>query len=216
MGALPERQRMGVEPAMKINRFISRRRLESGFSMIEVMISMVIITIGLLAALASLAVTMGANQTSQEDMIARQLASEAMESIFNARDSSQLTWAQINNTSSGGIFLPGANSPMCAGPDGILDTADDVACVTASGAECPNGGIECLTEPGPDGILGTSDDVILSLNNYTRTVTISPLLDSSGNTIPTLVQVTITIAYSVSSYQHTKTYTLIDYISSYH
>ena len=76
----------------------ARKQAESGFSLIEVMISMVVLTIGLLAVLATLGVTMAATQTSQEDMIARQVASEAMESIFNARNTSQLGFAAINNT----------------------------------------------------------------------------------------------------------------------
>jgi len=195
-----------------------RRAHQSGFSLIEVVISMLILTIGLLSVLATIGITMAANETSQEDLIARQLASEAMESIFNARNTSQLGFASIANTTAvpPGIFLSGALSPKCAGPDGILDTADDVACLTAAGAECPNAGVECLSEPGPDGIVGTADDVIVSLNNYTRTITIAPLLDSSGNVIPTLTSVTITIQYTVPNIGHIRTYVLNEYISSYH
>jgi prepilin-type N-terminal cleavage/methylation domain-containing protein len=203
-----------------IGKYSKAKRLsgQSGFSLIEVMISMVILTIGLLAVLATLGVTMAATQTSQEDLIARQVASEAMESIFNARNTSQLGFASIANTTAipPGIFLSGAQSLMCAGPDGILDTADDVACLTAAGGACPNGGVQCLTEPGPDGILGTADDVILSLNNYTRTIAIAPLLDGSGNVIPTLSSVTITIQYTVANSGHLRTYVLNEYISSYH
>ncbi len=191
---------------------------QSGFSLIEVMISMVILTIGLLSLLAMIGVTMAATQTSQEDLVARQLASEAMESIFNARNTSQLGFASIANTTAvpPGIFLAGPQAPKCAGPDGILDTADDVSCLTAAGAVCPNGGIECLSEPGPDGILGTADDVVQSLSNYTRTITIAPLLDGSGNPIPTLTSVTITIQYTVPNIGHLRTYVLNEYISSYH
>lgn len=195
----------------------SRPTRQSGFSLIEVMISMAVLTIGLMALLATLGITMAGNQTSQEDMIARQLASEAMESIFNARNTSQLPFSSIANTTAvpPGIFL--LNGPLeCAGPDGILDTADDTNCLTAAGAVCPNGGIECLTEPGPDGIVGTADDVVLSLNNYSRTVLITSLNDVNGNVIPTLVQVTITITYTVPNMGHLKTYVLEDYISSYH
>ena len=205
---------------MIINRSSTRRRTsQSGFTLFEVMISLVILTIGLLASLAALAVTMTANQTSQDDMIARQLASEAMESIFNARNTSQVGFSAINNTTAlptPGIFLPNAMQPMCSGPDGILGTADDAACLTASGATCPNSGVECLTEPGPDGIVGTADDVILSLANYTRTITIAPLFDGSGNLIPTLVEVTITINYTVPNHGGTKSYVLNEYISQYH
>jgi prepilin-type N-terminal cleavage/methylation domain-containing protein len=203
---------------MHTNTAQSQKIEQSGFSLLEVMISLLVLTIGMLAVLATLGVAMAATQTSQEDMVARQVASEAMESIFNARNTSQLGFTSIANTTASppGIFLAGAQSLLCAGPDGILGTADDANCLTASGAVCPNGGVQCLTEPGPDGILGTADDVILSLNTYTRTIAISPLLDGNGNVIPTLVSVTITIQYTVPQIGHLKTYVLNEYISSYH
>jgi len=215
---------MDMEPNLKIMRKIMRKTNpstssqpsdQSGFSLIEVMISMGVLTVGLLAFLSVLCVAVSANQTSQQDMLARQLASETMESIFNARNTSQIGFAEINNTTAlpvPGIFLPNALPILCAGPDGILDTADDAPCTTAAGAPCPNSGVECLTEPGPDGIMGTADDVILSLSNYTRTVLITPLV-SGGSTIPTLVQVTITINYNAPQ---PRSYVLEEYISEYH
>jgi prepilin-type N-terminal cleavage/methylation domain-containing protein len=195
-----------------------RQSDQSGFSLVEVMISMVILTVGLLAALAALGVAMASNQTSQEDLIARQQATEAMESIFNARNTSQIGFTAIANTTAvpPGIFVSGAQPLKCAGPDGILGTADDTSCLTASGVVCPNGGVACLTEPGPDGIVGTADDVILSLNNYTRTIAIAPLLDGNGNPIQTLSSVTITINYTVGNIGHLRSYVLNEYISSYH
>jgi prepilin-type N-terminal cleavage/methylation domain-containing protein len=207
-----------LEATVKTKHFVSRRQIgQSGFSLIEVMISMVILTVGLLAVLATIGVTMAANQTSREDMIARQLASESMESIFTARNTSQLPFSSIANTTAvpPGIFLPNALPILCAGADGILDTADDAPCTSASGAVCPNAGVECLTEPGPDGVVGTADDVVVSLNNFTRTVLITPLA-VGGTTIPTLVQVAITINYTVPNSGHTRSYALIEYISSYH
>jgi prepilin-type N-terminal cleavage/methylation domain-containing protein len=189
---------------------------QGGFTLIEVMISMAILTIGSVGLLGVFGVAMAANQTSQEDMIARQLASEAMESIYTARNTSQLSWTQIQNVSNGGIFTDGAISPKCSGADGILGTADDTSCLTSGGAVCPNGGVHCMTEPGPDGIIGTSDDVILSLNNYTRQIQITGLLDTNGSTIPTLNSVTITILYTVPKLNVRKSYILNEYISSYH
>ncbi len=196
----------------------SRRPAHSGFSLIEVMISIVILTVGVLGVLALFSVAIATNQGSQRNMLARQLASEAMESIYTARNTSQLSFSQINNVSNGGIFSDGAQSLLCAGPTyGLLGVAGDTAsCKTSAGVVCPNGGVECLTEPGPDGIVGTADDVILSLNNYTRTIAITPLSDSSGNLIQTLRQVTITITYSVPNVSVPRTYVLEDYVSSYH
>jgi prepilin-type N-terminal cleavage/methylation domain-containing protein len=189
---------------------------QNGFTLLEVMISMVMLTIGAVGLLGVFGVAAAANQSAQQDMLARQLASEALESIYTARNTSQLGWSQIQNISNGGIFVDGALPIKCAGPDGILGTADDTTCLTASGAVCPNGGVECLTEPGPDGIVGTADDVILSLSNYTRQIQIQPLLDSSGNPIPTLNSVTITVQYTVPGLPAPKTYVLNEYVSAYH
>jgi len=194
-----------------------RARREGGFTLIETMISMAILTIGALGLLGVFGLAVKASQTSQADMIARQLASEAMESIYTARNISQIQFnPQINNVSNGGIFLDGMNSVKCAGPDGILGTADDVSCLTASGATCPNGGVECLTEPGADGVMGTADDVILSLNNYLRQVQIVTLNDTAGNPIQTLRQVTVTVQYTTPNSTVPKTYVIVEYVSAYH
>ncbi len=183
------------------------------------MISMIILAVGLLGVLGVFGLAIAANQASQQDMIARQIASEAMESIFTARNTSQLTFAQINNVANGGIFANGAQPLLCAGPTyGIVGVAGDTAsCLTAAGVVCPSGGVQCLTEPGPDGIVGTADDVTQSLSNYTRTIAITQLTTGTPPTvIPTLVQVTITITYSVPNSEVPKTYVLEEYISSYH
>lgn len=201
--------------AKHTSRMTARQR---GFTLIETMISMAILTIGSLGLLGVFGVAVKATQTTQQDMIARQVASEAMESIYTARNSSEISFAQIQNASNGGIFVDGMNSLMCAGPDGILDTADDTSCLTAAGAVCPNGGVECLTEPGPDGLMGTADDVIVSLNNYQRQITITPLYTTGANStqIQTLNQVTVTVQYTVPTSTAVKTYVLNEYVSAYH
>src|SRR5271165_3645741 len=98
----------------------SRRSHQSGISLLETIFAMVLLAIGMLATLATIAYAVGANQTSQEDMFARQIASEAMESIFNARNTAQLGFSAINNVGVGaGIFVLGPQAPKCPGPDGI-------------------------------------------------------------------------------------------------
>lgn len=189
---------------------------ERGFTLIEVMIAAMILSVGLVTVLGSLCAVMAANQASQMDMLARQIATESMEAVYTARNDSEMTWTEINNVTNGGIFVSGYQSVMCAGPDGILGTADDAACLLPSGSTCPNGGAQCMDEPGPDGILGNADDVIVSLNNYKRQTTITSLFDSGGNLIPTLRQVTISVQYNVPNQPSAKTYTLTEYVSSYH
>src|ERR1700690_1504574 len=132
-----------------------KHRTERGFTLIEVMISIVVMTIGILAVLASFATAIAATASAEEDLVARHKALDAMESIYTARNSQQLPFASINNVAAGGIFLSGALPRLCAGPDGIVGTADDTNCTAPdTGAACP-GGVECVVLPGPDGILGT-------------------------------------------------------------
>jgi prepilin-type N-terminal cleavage/methylation domain-containing protein len=211
-----------MEAAMKrpniSMRAIRHAASQGGFSLIEVMISIAILTIGSVGLLGVFGLAVKATQTTQEDMVSRQLAAETMESIYTARNSAEIGWPAIANVSNGGIFVDGLQSVKCAGPDGILDTADDSSCLTASGATCPNGGIECLTEPGPDGVLGTADDVVLSLANYQRQVQILPLYTTGANPtlIQTLAQVSITIQYTPPSQSTPKQYVLNEYVSAYH
>jgi len=52
---------------VKTKHFVSRRQTgQSGFSLIEVMISMVILTVGLLAVLATIGVTMAATRPREK------------------------------------------------------------------------------------------------------------------------------------------------------
>lgn len=178
---------------------------QNGFSLIEVLVSMVILMVGFVSLLGVFGMAIATTQTSQQNMIAKQLASEAMESIFTARNTTQLGWGQIDNVSNGGSFSDAQPwYPIQeAGADGIIGTGDDG----------PNA--EVLNEPGPDGIMGTSDDVTVPLTNYKRNITISTVKDSSGNVIPSLREITVTIQYYVPGFKFPKTYVLTSYISQY-
>jgi hypothetical protein len=138
-----------------------------------------------------------------------------MESIYTARNSQQLPFSSIQNVSSGGIFLSGAQQLLCAGPDGIVGTADDVACTAPdTGTACP-GGVECLVLPGPDGILGTADDVTQSLSNFTRTITFNTVLLPNGDSNANLIAVTVSVSYTKPGWP-ARTYSVNGLISSYH
>lgn len=179
------------------------------------MIAIVVMTIGLLAVVASIATALSSTQSAQEDLIARQKAREALESIYTARNSQQIPFGSINNTSSGGIFLTGPNPLQCAGPDGLVGTTDDVPCTTTAGATCPNAGVECMVLPGRDGILGTADDVTMSLSNFSRTITLGQVLLSDGTVNQNLIAVTISVSYTKDGLPP-RTYTVNGLISQFH
>jgi type IV pilus modification protein PilV len=182
----------------------AQRQRQKGFTLIEVMISIVIMTVGLVSLAGVFGLAMASTQTSQQNAISKQLANEALEGILTARETANVTWAQINNTGSGGIFLSGFNNINLPGADGIIGTADDAAA-----------GPQVLDMPGPDGIFGTADDVLLPLSNYKRQILIVPATDANGNPIATLDVVTITIQYNNPQLKIPQNYVLTTYVSQY-
>jgi Tfp pilus assembly protein PilV len=97
---------------------------ESGFSLVETLISMGVLTVGALGMAAVFAQGLQSTATSPNELLATQKAAEAIESVFSARDSRTLTWAQVRNTSDGGVFLGGAMDMNLAGTDGLINTGD--------------------------------------------------------------------------------------------
>jgi prepilin-type N-terminal cleavage/methylation domain-containing protein len=193
----------------------STKRAQGGFSLLEVVISMSILTVGLVSLLGVFGLAMASTQTSQLDIIAKQLADESYESIVTARNTAQLSWDDIQNvgstncpvtgTTSCGIFLTGNQQIYQAGADGIYGTSDD----QTSGLR------QTLKDPGPDGVFGTSDDILIPLTGYQRSIAITDLLDSNGEVLTTVRSITITVQYSVPQTSAQKTYVLNSYISQY-
>jgi len=186
---------------------------QHGFTIIETMIAITIMGIGILTLIAAFATAVSSAQNAQENLIARQKALEAMESIYTARNTQQITFSQIANVASGGIFTNGPTQLLYAGPDGLVNTSDDTT-FPATGV-CP-AGPECVVLPGPDGILGTADDVPMSLANFTRQIQIGSVLESDGVTIdPTLKQITVSVSYTSSGSTVPRTYTVNALISAF-
>jgi len=201
---------------MKPTKTTGKQRLaQRGFSLLEVMIAMVVLTVGLLAVFASFATAIAATEEAQENLIARHKALDAMESIYTARNSQQIPFAAINNVVNGGSFLSGPQPLLCSGPDGLVGTADDVACTTVAGVICPNGGVECLVLPGSDGVLGTADDQTQSLANFTRTISINQVLLPDGTVNQNLMAISITVSYQKTGWPG-HSYTTNGLISAYH
>ena len=183
---------------------------QQGFSLIEVMISIVIVMVGLLALAGTMGLALASTSNSQEDLIAKQKAMEAVESIYTARNTQQLGFAAIANVNAaGGIFNVGYQPLLAAGPDGLVGTNDD-----QNYPGCP-GGVECINLPGSDGVLGTADDVQMSLQNFQRQITITNVLQPDGTPNPNLKQVQVDVQYTKAGAARTRTYTTIAYISSY-
>lgn len=183
-----------------------------GFTLVEVVISAALLMTGLVSLLVIFGICIAATQDAQSDLIARQEAVQAIESIFTARNTSQISWTQIQNTADGGIFLGGPQTLLTPGPDGLVGTADDTADPSAGCA----GPARCTTAPGRDGVLGNADDVQLPLNTFTRTIQIQPVALPTGNTNPYLRLINVTIQYRTTHYRSmAKTYSASAYISQF-
>ena len=165
----------------------------AGFSLIETMISILILTVGILGLSQAFISGVQKSSSAPYEVLATQKAAEAVESVFAARDSHTISWAQMKNTAQGGVFLSTATGMTTSGTDGILNTADD-------------GPVESFVYLGPDGLIGTADDKTVTLSDFTRRIQIVEL---SGF----LREVTVTVTYPANG--QTKTYTVTALISQY-
>lgn len=146
---------------------MSLQKNQNGFSYLEVMFSILIMTVGIVALLSAISMAMLREQVSESKNTARQITSSALESIFSVRDlrtTNALTnWGAVNNdTTPPGVFVTGW-TPVREDPgiDGINGTADD-AC--GSGIACPGAG----------GFTNTSAE----LDGYERRIIISNIVES--------------------------------------
>jgi type II secretory pathway pseudopilin PulG len=185
-----------------------KARQQRGFTLLEAMVAAIVLATGLLSVLSLFAYSLSNLQMSQEDLIARAKAKEGLESVFSARDSSQIDFSQINNKANGGIFLDGF-APIYdpPGADGIANTDDD--------SNSGNSQLDAIILPGPDGILGTLDDVRQPLNNFQRRITLSPVFLTGTTTVNNNLRlITVTVRYTVPQYG-TRQYQISAYISKY-
>lgn len=183
-------------------------RDDKGFSLIEVVVAMSILMVGMLGLAQVFYVGMAIVGTSSPNLIAREKAREAIESVHTARDTRVIQWTQIRNANApncgawagttgqgGGRFTNGEVAMLASGPDGLVNTADD------DGDE---------VTPGPDNIIGTADDV--PLVGFTREIAICDIV---GNT--DLRQIVVTIRYNGSRAvgPARREYRLVTYISRF-
>jgi prepilin-type N-terminal cleavage/methylation domain-containing protein len=185
----------------------TRKRREDGFTLIETMISIVVLSVGVLGIAAMLADGLAYMSMSENDYIAQQKAQEAIESIYTARNLGQATWSTICNVGSAlcsnGIFLTGAQTLCDPGPDGIVDTADDF-----NGTAC-SVQTDSILLPGSGGTYNSSPQRIpLTTYNFQRTITIAAV-----NNVPNLRSVTVLITYKGGRFS--RSYQLVANISNF-
>jgi prepilin-type N-terminal cleavage/methylation domain-containing protein len=179
----------------------SDRPDQRGFSLIETMIAMGIVTVGVLGLAQVYVLSINNLMVSSDALIAREKARAALEVIHAARDADTVTWTQLSNVTppptgcsaaavGGGIFLNGYQPLNQPGPDGLVNTANAAPVMEKA--------------PGPDGRLGTTDDV--PLGNYQRDIRFCDL--ASG-----LREITVTIRYTVAG--RTLSFSLKSLISQY-
>ena len=77
-----------------------RRNSNAGFTLVETMVAIVVLAVGVLGLAAMLASSVARMNVSQDEYIAQQKASEAIESIFTARNTGQKTWNSLCNIGS--------------------------------------------------------------------------------------------------------------------
>jgi type II secretory pathway pseudopilin PulG len=188
----------------------ARRRIQAGFTLLETMIATFVLVVGLLGLAGTLAQGLAWMNVSQYEYIAQEKASEAIESIFTARDQGQATWSTICNVGStvcsNGMFLVGPQLLCDPGTDGILGTSDDYV----SGA-CPSAATtDSVLLPNSSGVFGaTPARMPLTQYNFTRTITIS-----SVTGVANLRQIQITISYRAGRWPQ-RSYTLTAAISNF-
>ena len=177
---------MQISTPNKSPRRPSSNRSEDGFSLLEMVVAMTILTVGLLGVASAIGYAIVASNHGRSVTNTKLLAMSMLEQMETLRDTNNLTFGQIanvgqvNNAGATKVFAgfqPGFQQvSINPGPDGIFGTADD------------------LIDAGTDGIFGTVDDFInpnFALVGVTRQVQITSLSAK-------LKKIQVAVGYSVN------------------
>lgn len=158
---------------------------QSGFSLLEVVIAIFILTTALIGTAAAITYALEFGTTSRNVGKAKLIIVSAIEEIETLRNSKRLDFKQIanvgdvDNTDSKNIFAGFSHGfkeiSLSPGPDGVIGTDDD------------------LKDAGGDGVYGTADDFdnpALARSGYQRQISISFL-----PTDPTIKKVEVRVKY---------------------
>ena len=149
-----------------------RRKLhsESGVTILEMVVAMLVLTVGLLGLAASIGYAVTVSNRGRNLTNTKLLVVSLLEQMETLRNTEQLTFGQIANQGSvdnSGAIRTFVGFPTTfqalsinPGPDGIFGTSDD------------------LISPGPDNVYGTTDDTIdntWAVPGYQRQISITNL-----------------------------------------
>ena len=96
-----------------------------GFSLIEVIVAMFILTAGLLPLVGLFSMGVQRMTASTPMLFAREKAREAIESVHAARDTGEASWATIQNVPTAACSSTAPSPSRRQGNDGLVNTADD-------------------------------------------------------------------------------------------
>jgi prepilin-type N-terminal cleavage/methylation domain-containing protein len=165
-------------------------RSDGGFSLLEMVIAITLLTIGLLGVASAIGYAMVASNRGRSITNTKLLAVTILEQMETLRNTGQLTFGQIANVNQ--VSNTGAVRKFAGFPVGPQQVS---------------------TNPGPDGIFGTADDLVDSNNlvnpnfavvGITRQIQITSLGTS-------LKRVEVTVNYSVNGSM--KQLTAISYLN---
>lgn len=164
------------------------RNGENGFSLLEVVVAILILTIGLMGTAAAITYALQFSTLSKNLTNAKLVIVSTIEEVESLRNTRRLDYKQIENVGKvdntdspnffGGFSVGFNPISTNAGIDGVSGTDDDLS-----------------TAPGPDKKWGTSDDIIDSSRargGYSRQIAITNLTD-------TLKKVEIRIRYPANN-----------------
>lgn len=168
------------------NRIIAKSsNSNSGFSLLEAVVAILILSIGLIATAAAITYAIELGTTTRNLSNARAVIMSSIEEVESLRNSRRLNFLQIANVGSvdntgadrnfNGFSVGYKEVSLQPGPDGINGTDDD------------------LKDDGPDGIYGTPDDfdnITFIRSGYVRSITIAPLASD-----PSIKRIEVRVRY---------------------
>lgn len=172
---------MSNSPSQSPNKKV--RQSEAGFSLLELVVSMVIVTVGLLGVASAISYALMASNRGRGITNSKMLVVSILEQMETLRDTGQLHFNEISNSQVVGsnfTGFPATFQPVSTipGPDGVFGTGDD------------------LIDAGPDLTYGTADDFTNPLRQragVTRQILITTLPDNDY-----LKKIQVTLRYQTN------------------